>query len=269
MTDDAPADEAPEEESYFVSMTDILVGLLFIFIIMLMTFALQFRDAEAAKNKETRTIQSADELAEAAKRRLLTDVESYLQQRGVKVTVDLQQGVIRLPESVLFERARAELDADGEAALSHVAAALAEALPCYAADRPIACPGPRTAWLDALFIEGHTDDDPLRAGARYRDNFELSALRAVNTYRELVDPDPVASEPDRQDAARLLLGLRNRRGEPILAFSGYGDQRPIADNRDPVAKAQNRRIDLRFLMATLRPPELKALANDLQRFQSP
>jgi chemotaxis protein MotB len=35
-----------EKESYFVSMTDLMVGLLFIFIIMLMVFALQYREAE-------------------------------------------------------------------------------------------------------------------------------------------------------------------------------------------------------------------------------
>lgn len=268
MSDDAPAHEAPEEESYFVSMTDIMVGLLFVFIIMLMTFALQYRNAEAARNKETETIQSADELAAAARRKLLVDVETYLQERGVKVTVDLQQGVIRLPESVLFEKARAELGAEGQAAISHVATALAAALPCYAANRPASCAGPRTAWLDALFIEGHTDDDPLRAGARYQDNLELSALRAVNTYRELVGLN-AAADLERQEAAQLLLDLRNRNREPVLAFSGYGAQRPITENSDPVSKAQNRRIDLRFLMATLRPPELEALAAELGRARQP
>jgi chemotaxis protein MotB len=32
-----------EDESYFVSMTDLMVGMLFIFIIMLMAFALNLR----------------------------------------------------------------------------------------------------------------------------------------------------------------------------------------------------------------------------------
>ena len=39
-------DVAHEEESYFVSMTDIMVGLLFIFIILVMFFAFQIRDTE-------------------------------------------------------------------------------------------------------------------------------------------------------------------------------------------------------------------------------
>lgn len=264
MIDTASPPAGPEEESYFVSMTDIMVGLLFIFIIMLMTFALQYRDAEASKKVETEKIQNADEAAEEERRKLINQVEQILEQSGVKVTVDPQQGVIRLPESVLFERGRAELDAGGQDAVGHVAKALAEVLPCYTVGRSTNCPGTRRAWLDAMFIEGHTDNDPIRAGSRYRDNLELSALRAVNTYRALTSPDLAELDVGRQEAAMLLVGLRNRNNEPILAFSGYGDQRPIVDNSDPVLKAQNRRIDLRFLMAPDRAPEVDNLATELR-----
>ena len=44
-----------EDESYFISMTDLMVGLLFIFIIMLMVFALQYREAER-KNLEAELV---------------------------------------------------------------------------------------------------------------------------------------------------------------------------------------------------------------------
>ena len=37
-----------EDESYFVSVSDLMVGLLFLFIIILMAFALNFRSAEDA-----------------------------------------------------------------------------------------------------------------------------------------------------------------------------------------------------------------------------
>jgi chemotaxis protein MotB len=40
-----------EEESYFASMTDVFIGLLFIFIIMLMFFAIRFQDATASQEK--------------------------------------------------------------------------------------------------------------------------------------------------------------------------------------------------------------------------
>ena len=44
-----------DRENYFVSMTDMMVGMLFIFIILLMSFALAFRqqtDVQVDKTKE-------------------------------------------------------------------------------------------------------------------------------------------------------------------------------------------------------------------------
>lgn len=257
MNDEAVAPEAEGEESYFVSMTDIMVGLLFVFIIMLMTFALRYRDAEAVKEEETNKIQSVDQLAEAARQKLLGNIKEYLEQRGLRVKIEPQQGVIRLPESVLFGRARFDLDADGRANLGKVARALAEILPCYTRQRPAQCQGEQEAWLDAVFVEGHTDDDRVLDGAYYRDNLGLSALRAVNAFRELTKPaEGAEATTERLADADTLNGLRNRDGYPVLAFSGYGERRPIPDNTD---KAQNRRIDLRFLMAPLSAAELDAL----------
>jgi len=50
--------QAEEEESYFASMTDMLVGLIFIFIIMLMAFALQYRGAQADLSRDEAEIRS-------------------------------------------------------------------------------------------------------------------------------------------------------------------------------------------------------------------
>lgn len=78
-------DHAVEEENYFVSMTDMMVGLVFIFIIMLMYYALQFRDV-------------TDQLTGADKTRteILEKLEHTLKEKGVKVTIDRQKGVLHL-----------------------------------------------------------------------------------------------------------------------------------------------------------------------------
>jgi len=54
---------AEAEESYYVSMTDIMVGLLFIFVILLMYFAYQIRDVSdtVPKNKLKTVIRERDE----------------------------------------------------------------------------------------------------------------------------------------------------------------------------------------------------------------
>ena len=60
-----------EEESYFVSMTDMMVGLLFIFILMLMYFALQYQ-------KTTEQLTNANQ----TRGEILVKIEKSLKDQG-------------------------------------------------------------------------------------------------------------------------------------------------------------------------------------------
>lgn len=251
MIQDTPHYHAQvEEENYFVSMTDMMVGLVFIFIILLMYFALQFR-------------QTTDELAGANQTRAeilrqikeVMDADPRLARRGVRVQIDPQDGLLRLPDEILFDSARDELKPEGREAVAALADALAAVLPCNvdgvlgqighvaSLRRPASCPNGRHR-VAAVYIEGHTDSDTLSANARLRDNWDLSAIRATNTYRELSSrnallPALCSRAPNETHDAECL---------PILSVSGYGPGRPISRGTDPASKQMNRRIDVRFLM---------------------
>jgi flagellar motor protein MotB len=221
--------EEADEESYFVSMADMMVGLVFIFIVLLLYFALQFRQSNARLTDatETRTV-------------LLRQLDRQLLDRGLAVSIDTRSGVLRLPEDVLFDRGAAELNPRGHAAAAILGDVLARALACYSYPRPQAGCGPGAHGLDAVFVEGHTDRDALSGRGMVRDNLDLSVARATNTYRALL-----------ADAPRLDT-MRNGpapSGQPILSVAGYGADRPIDLGDSPAAKARNRRIDLRFLMS--------------------
>jgi flagellar motor protein MotB len=97
--------------------------------------------------------------------------------------------------------------------------------------------------LEAVYVEGHTDDVPIASGRSdgVRDNWDLSAARAKNTYFTLLLSAPA------------LAYLTNDRDETLLGVSGYGEFRPVAPNGTASGREANRRIDLRFLMAA---PEL-------------
>lgn len=225
-----------EEESYFVSMADMMVGLLFVFIILLLYFALQFRQT-------THDLASADE----SRAMILARLDQALKMQGLRVSIDIDQGVLRLPEDVLFDTGQAALTPRGRRAVAVLGQAMARVLPCYAWPRPArGCPA-SGQHLDAIFIEGHTDSDALSGQGAIRDNLDLSVMRATNTYRALL-------------AATPTLGLlRNRppaRGtpQPVLSVSGYGADRPVDPSGTPAAKQRNRRIDLRFLMAAPQEP---------------
>lgn len=237
--------DGAEDESYFVSMTDLMVGMLFVFIIILMAFALNL------KKQETHLGETIDDLTAARETRaaMLNDIKHSLEQQGVTVDIDEDNGILRLPEKLLFQRGEYRIQAAGEDALAHLASVLMRTLPCFAtvASPPVElrCPATRGGRLESVLIEGHTDDVPMRAaaGARIASNWELSAARAITVYNSLLRFQPVLGLIRNDDTAE-------REGQRLIGVSGYGENRPAVANRDETSRALNRRIDLRFLMAT-------------------
>jgi chemotaxis protein MotB len=76
-----------------------------------------------------------------------------------------------------------------------------------------------------VIIEGHTDDQPPQSEA-FRDNWQISALRAVAVLRFLTTKGQI-------DPARL-------------SAYGYAGSKPIVPNTSPRNRLQNHRIDLIF-----------------------
>ena len=249
---EAHAGSADEGENYFVSMTDMMVGVLFIFIIMLMVFALDFRtrtdvqeDAiEIARDvaerlrvlqQEVRGEIASLDAAQETRRRMLEDIQMRLREQGLEVQIDEAHGILRLTEeSVRFPVNRSDLADQARLNVEKIAAVLSSVLPSYTSCRDDAAPDcgdPAAATLETVFLEGHTD----ATGLDDR-NWQLSTERAVNTYRAMVE------------AAPALRDLRNQKGEEVLSVSGYSSARPIDAASTQEAWEQNRRIDLRFVM---------------------
>jgi len=262
----APRNQRDEaEESYFVSMTDVMVGLLFIFIIMLMAFALMLKDeqAETAATRadvleSVRAVQ--DEVSrlrglENERTEMLRDIESRLDQRGIDVILREGSGVLQLPDELLFASDERTLDADGRTAVGHLADVLDTVLPCYtrvpdALEAQATCPGERTSRLrlEAVFLEGHTD----KQGPQDY-NWDLSADRAINTFRAL-------------DAeAAVATNLRNDEGKFLFSVAGYGENRPVVQGETAEELRRNRRIDLRFVMNLNYESALKRIEQRLQK----
>jgi flagellar motor protein MotB len=264
------SEEAPEEENYFISMTDMMVGMLFLFIIMLMMFALNFRKGDDASERIRKCLlsvvqENADvskeidariasvqkaiqepldalELAADQRQRLLTDLKGKLNAEGIsQVEIDEKNNVMRLSEGAIrFDPGKFELDAKAQDGVQRIARALSPLIAQYAActvDTPTQCADHKGAALETVFIEGHTDTTGTADRAeRDRKNWQLSTDRATATYRALV-----ADAPE-------LTTFRNRLDEQILSVSGYSSTRPIAAGDDKATWARNRRIDVRFAM---------------------
>jgi chemotaxis protein MotB len=197
--------------------------------------------AELAEAKQTEARNAAET---AALREKLTAAEDHLQELAKEkeaveknhqsledemraaleskdVTISQLQGklTVNILDRILFDSGEADLKPDGAAVLRKVAAILEQ----------------HTNLL--IQVVGHTDNVPIRPGARTRfpSNWELSTARATAAVRFLSEK----------------AGIDPRR----LGALGYGEFRPVADNSTADGRAKNRRIAIMILPEQLAVPE--------------
>jgi flagellar motor protein MotB len=257
-----------EGAGYLVSVSDMMSGLLFVFIITLVAFVIQFQYAseDAVEEKEElivqqeKTEQERETLASKVeyltntrkiRRHLLSEIQQKLYIEGVNVTVDLEHGVLRLTEeAVRFSSGTADIEPGPQKNLKLIARVLADLLPCFAKieEMETDCPQFSQGKLEAIFVEGHTDNVPINNGT-YKSNWELSAQRAINTYQFM------------QEAQPALVALKNANDEPLFSVAGYAARRPLIAHKTATNDPLNRRIDLRFIMMPPRedPDIIKAI----------
>jgi chemotaxis protein MotB len=116
---------------------------------------------------------------------------------------------------VLFSSGRAELTAAGRKEISKVANILkdvTEEIP------------QNIDWV--LQVDGHTDDQPILPGSKFQNNWELSQARALSVVLYLMTSEQM---PPRR-----------------LSANGFGEYQPINPANSRVARAQNRRIELKL-----------------------
>lgn len=82
---------------------------------------------------------------------------------------------------------------------------------------------PEINWV--LRVDGHTDNIPLSGAGRYRDNWELSAARAIAVVRFLIENGVPSSR---------------------LVAAGFGEFQPLDPADTPEARSRNRRIELKL-----------------------
>jgi len=146
-----------------------------------------------------------DELKLTLEKQLAQDVENH----DADVSVDPRGLVVSMPDDAAFPVGSSDVS---PAALGMIG---------KIADTVRTVP-------NAIRIEGHTDDVPIRT-PRYGSNWELSTARASAVVAYLIQQVGIA--PARLSAA------------------GYGEFHPRVANDSPVNRARNRRIDIIILEA--------------------
>jgi len=244
------------EGGYLASASDLMIGLLFVFIILVVVLALEQQKRAVEQQNITSELQRAIVenrariLAAQAAANAIGDPRGQVtasigeQLKAVlpNIQIDAASGVVSLPDDVLFDLGRADLSSRGQNMLQNAAAQLVKVLPCYLPsqrtdDQCAANVGNHA--IETIFIEGHTDNIPLVRGGY--DNTNLSLDRARSVHQAMVQRGPLST-------------YKNGANQPLFSISAYGDSRPLKDISP--SDERNRRVDLRIVMA-YRPPNIQ------------
>lgn len=217
--------ETVEEAGYFASASDLMIGLLFVFIIMVVMLSQKVDDLQKGEGEK-------DPLASA-----VLIIGQKFKDAGLQVVIDPASGVIGLPADTLFGFNSSVLNENSIATLGKAKNSLAEILPCYIyserSNRSSKCPAnDEEVEIETIFIEGHTDSAPLKQG-NYT-NWHLGLDRARAVY-------DVLTEGKTQS-------YQNERKLDVFGISSYADKR-LKRKFGIENASESRRVELRFVLA--------------------
>jgi chemotaxis protein MotB len=179
---------------------------------------LQKELAAAAEAKNALAAQAASAEAKTAQyEQLAGSLQKQIQAGQIEVSELRGKMTVKLKDKILFPSGSAKLNKDGAAALDVVAGVF------------------KDMKGKNVVVAGYTDDVRVGAGP-YKDNWDLSAARAISVVRYLVSKGVPAS---------------------MLGAAGFSEFRPVVANDTPENRSLNRRIEI-ALTAAEAPPEVEA-----------
>ncbi|WP_029913833.1 OmpA/MotB family protein [Pelobacter seleniigenes] len=228
--------QVDEENPYWISFSDIMSGLLVIFILASLALILELTHTKMEVNDAIREIAKAEQV----RRDILREVETELKNKNIPIEISDNETVLRIPETLLaFETNQYRIPNTKEVSESvlEIGRVLHDAI----------SKKERWKYLDTIFVEGHTDN---RWSSRNMGNWGLSTFRAISVWNYWNK-----HLPEEESLERLV----NHDNRPLFSVSGYGETRPtqlVQKTEEDYQK--NRRIDIRF---TVRRPALEEFEN--------
>lgn len=227
---EAEEEDDEEEADWKDSYSDLMTDLLAVFVLLL-SFALINQSAASRKaiaelesmvditpkisvfsdQEGVLPDQSSKEPQEDDFNELYEAIKQYIKDEGLSEELNVtKQGndeiLLRVSASVFFDSGSADINTNAEPFLDKIS----DMLVMY------------KKVIKMVRIEGHTDDRPMKS-YKFDSNWELSASRAVNVLRRIVEISHLESKK--------------------FSAVGYSEFYPIATNDTIAGRAKNRRVD--------------------------
>ena len=258
---------------YALSISDLMMGLLFIFILILMKFMMEYQDKKQDLSKPI-----------LERGRLLEKLKEKMEQKNIQVEIDKKNGVLKLTDVQYFDKGEYKLSEKGKNHFRKIKK-IFNALICYS---DLDSPKTKNRWpknkakkttlkkwqaycnkephfkkqalIDSILIEGHADATPIGLDSPLikkgiKTNLDLAMKRAQTVFVFLLDYkeakvyDPDIGKGPTPESGNHFWALVNKQEKPLFGVTSYGNLRKNAS----ISKS-NRRIDIRFIMSE--PEEL-------------
>lgn len=206
-----------KKPSEWVSISDLMSGIMAVVMLMLVISVLQNTYAEIKHKQE---LEGGQKSQQQKVQKMMTDMKNSVSKQGADGLVDfnLDQGKITLKDNV-FARGSACITPQAAQAFNSIQDKIGK----FLTDSQYA----------GIYVEGHTDNLPVGSPVTnfqqfctvYDDNFTLSAARA-------------------REARKLLIGKLDAATAKRVIVAGYGDSQPLKGI--PPEDARNRRVEVKF-----------------------
>ena len=190
---------------------------------------------------------------------MLQGIQMDLREEGIEVLVAENGTVLRIPEKALtFELGKFSIQDQFKVTADLIGASLLKSLKDDA----------NRGLLDTVFIEGHTDTVRNR---QEMGNWGLSTYRAISLWLHWTDSPGKFSE---LKELKTAVGEGGAKERPLISTSGYADTRPADLANAGVARPveigspADRRIDIRFTLASSEKKDLGELKEQLETMRS-
>ena len=274
---------------YNLCISDLIMGLLFIFILVLLKFMLEF---------QTKKDDLSKPLVERGE--IVRSIKEDLKKEGIESEVDVKNGILRLSNVHYFNRGQYELNEKGKKDFKQIKEVLFKNIICYS-DWKNKITQKRwpsdsksqdilSQWknycqnkeldkyglIDSILIEGHADKTRIsKEGSLWKrgvkTNLDLAVKRSTTAFQVLSRYEEVAFDK-RVSSGNYLYALTNKKGEPLFGVTSFGNLRSHHNkNNRSLAQIekdqrQDRRVDIRFVMG--QPEELKGITDLNKKHQN-
>jgi flagellar motor protein MotB len=205
---------------YWMSFSDIMAGLLILFILATLIF-MQKTEKERKSAKELKqSVYSYIIKNDDIRKNIIEEIKDSLQKYGLNVITTDDTVRIQIKD-LHFESNKYKIPKNKEKNAILIGQVLYDTIK----------KDNRYKEIDTIFIEGHTDKIPTK---KYKQgNWQLSSQRAIALWEIW----------GKYDFGKKMKILRNKGDSYLFSVSGYADTRPVSK----ILK-ENRRIDIRFSM---------------------